>query len=266
MASKDQKFAIVQTDNAGAYSPNYLEKLHSGFEVDGPATMNCEPETAQNQQLSTTSSFFRLPRELRDQIYDYAFGEIGTKFRTRNMYILARRESREMRQGLPNWLRTNKQICYEALAFFGSTHVFTDEPLYEEWTDEPPYEEWTSSADSDLTTPLVFNKDIIRNVGWSHTYFQPGDPFLVLLRQLDVTVSTLHLEWFPYMGYWNTSSIDDQIAEWAAVHLHSREGSLRKVKIDVIVCEHPWDAEGDTFMSSVKVGENHHVVLELSGR
>ena len=105
-------------------------------------------EIAQGWNPTGTFPFARLPRELRDYIYEYAFGPLPTVLKTKGLIIQATHKDRpsdehdgddgdashfEIRWirilpafvwGIPMWVLTNKQICSEALSHFGSSHTF----------------------------------------------------------------------------------------------------------------------------------------------
>ena len=107
---------------------------------------------AQACESTRTSPFLLLPRELRDRIYDYAFGSEITIFTPPDLILEARPKGRKSEKSgpdkdiaihypktrpaytrdLPLWLLTNKQICSEALSYFGSVRTFTRADLWKQ--------------------------------------------------------------------------------------------------------------------------------------
>lgn len=79
-----------------------------------------------------TSHLLLLPLELRETIYQYAWGPNQIEFRISNQpycCIAARHRAthihnKALHRGLPTWLRVCKQVCHEALAVLSRTHVF----------------------------------------------------------------------------------------------------------------------------------------------
>ncbi|KAF2636053.1 hypothetical protein P280DRAFT_484185 [Massarina eburnea CBS 473.64] len=68
-------------------------------------------------ELESSSIFFRLPRELRDEVYSFAFGTDSIGSWHGNLRILVPQTGRPYNrlEGLPNWMRTNKPFLKESL-------------------------------------------------------------------------------------------------------------------------------------------------------
>ena len=219
---------------------------------------------AQACEPTRTSPFLLLPRELRDRIYDYAFGSEITIFTPPDLILEARPKGRKSEKsgpdkdiaihypktrpaytrGLPLWLLTNKQICSEALSYFGSVQTFTRADLCR----IPRYPKrlvlkWEYSG---CQTPLVFNSDVIRNVTiraeknfdlWNQS------AFLEFVDRLDTKELELRLEceratrYYPHLQFlWRNS-----LYAWIIRDLDTEkwDGRFRKVIISI-----PTDCDG----------------------
>lgn len=73
------------------------------------------------------SPLLQLPRELRDKIYDYLFGNPARQFFHRDIAISAITDTSHYSWpilGLPHWLLTCRQISTEAMDLFARTRTF----------------------------------------------------------------------------------------------------------------------------------------------
>jgi hypothetical protein len=123
-----------------------------------------------------------LPRELRDYIYDYAFGSEAIIFTPPGLTLEAWPKGRKSKnggpvediaihypntlpaytRGLPLWLLTNKQICSEALSYFGIMRTFASVDFSQ--IARYPTDVFPLLPDFNCPSPLVFNDDVIRDV------------------------------------------------------------------------------------------------------
>ncbi|KAI4960024.1 hypothetical protein J4E86_001643 [Alternaria arbusti] len=89
--------------------------------------------TTQNEQ---SPLFTRLPRELRDMIWEHAFGSDETTFHYRNLAIDAKNRKYpsscldDHYMGLPEWLLSCKTILGEALELFYRTQTYVPTTEY----------------------------------------------------------------------------------------------------------------------------------------
>ncbi|KAB2109865.1 hypothetical protein AG0111_0g1753 [Alternaria gaisen] len=130
------------------YLPTYLYMRKKASRTSRKARQTAHD--AQACEPTRTSPFFLLPKELRDYIYDYAFGSEIIVFTPSGLILEAcpkGRKSENSRpseditirypdtlpaytRGLPLWLLTNKQICSEALSYFGTVRTFGEPESY----------------------------------------------------------------------------------------------------------------------------------------
>jgi hypothetical protein len=138
--------------------------------------------SAQACEPTRTFPFLLLPRELRDHIYDYAFGSEVIIFTPPGLTLEAWPKGRKSEnggpvediaihypntppaytRGLPLWLLTNKQICSEALSYFGSVRTFASVDFSQ--IARYPTDVFPLVTHFNCQSPLVFNDDVIRNV------------------------------------------------------------------------------------------------------
>ncbi|KAF2256587.1 hypothetical protein BU26DRAFT_25143 [Trematosphaeria pertusa] len=77
------------------------------------------------EEHNTTSPFYLLPRELRDEIYEHAWGNVGIVFQYRGIWsVAAPKNGEDFAIGLPKWIRTSKLILDEAMQAFSRTRIF----------------------------------------------------------------------------------------------------------------------------------------------
>ncbi|KAI4620175.1 hypothetical protein J4E80_004701 [Alternaria sp. BMP 0032] len=139
-------------------------------------------------------------------------------------------------EGLPNWLRSNKQLCSEALLCFGATRTFVIIDYYD-------YTNYTKAHSNPpdmagLTNSLVMNRNVIRHIAIRREVDQlmDDDPkFLVLLQGLQVENLTMDLEWSHRLDYESDDedSLEDCIEEWDTLDVGYWEGRLQKLKITI---------------------------------
>ncbi|KAI4950097.1 hypothetical protein J4E91_004753 [Alternaria rosae] len=213
-------------------------------------------EIAQGWKSTGTFPFGRLPRELRDCIYDLSFGRLPTIFKTKGLIVQATHKVRQSEEdngdddhfniryddilpafswGIPKWVLTNKQIYSEALSYFGSSRTFNAIDInrvceFQSECDIIP------SPDDPFTTPLVFNNEVLRNITITREYDQYmgiEDEFMAILNRAHVIDASVELEWqvsrFRDSKDWE-EHLDAWIAEW---HIKQWDGNLRRVKITI---------------------------------
>jgi hypothetical protein len=230
-------------------------------------------EIARGWEPTGTFPFVRLPKELRDCIYDYAFGALPTIFKAGGLLTQATRKVRNSNakngddkvlshdarlnyhkqipafaQGLPRWLLVSKQICSEALSYFGQLHTFC--AINERHLRKLQKYLNLVPGSPCLITPLVFNSDVLRNITITREMYeslQIEQDFLALLVRLDVKVLSLELEcciirtdikddWKEHLNdcvaEWEDweEHLNDWVAEWNA---EKWVGNLRSVTITI---------------------------------
>ena len=190
-----------------------------------------------------TNPFFRLPRELRDKIYQL-LDSTPTTFRYGDLVLLATvgfPSSIEVsRSGLPLWIMSNRQMCREAVEVFGRTRTFMAIRIVRPgWAHSPPTH-WQHSTL--MRNPLVINQRVIQNIAVVRGYsvksglgdWRPSARFLNLLKHMKTNDVCLETRWFR----WSFKSYWDNGDSWG---LEGREwiGRFRKVKICVQYAEAP---------------------------
>ncbi|KAL6712183.1 hypothetical protein ACN47E_000060 [Coniothyrium glycines] len=139
-----------------------------------------------------------LPRELRDQIYDYAFGPEHLVFHRHDSGLhicLERPEYFGIKSHLPAWIRTNKQICSEAVDVLSRTRIFSIHTI-------------RSEAHDSKKSPLIFNPTMLRNVriqiSSAGARFGRGlNKLLWTISENSSRASTVEITWWAYrdVGY-----------------------------------------------------------------
>ncbi|KAH6865624.1 hypothetical protein BKA58DRAFT_461503, partial [Alternaria rosae] len=190
-------------------------------------------EIAQGWKSTGTFPFGRLPRELRDCIYDLAFGRLPTIFKTKGLIVQATHKVRHW--GIPKWVLTNKQICSEALSYFGSSRTFNAIDInrvceFQSECDIIP------SPDDPFTTPLVFNSEVLRNITIAREYDQYmgiEDKFMAILNRAHVKDASVELEW-QVSRFRDSKDWEEHLGAWIAEwHIKQWDGNLRRVKITI---------------------------------
>jgi hypothetical protein len=129
-------------------------------------------ETSDHDYLRFTSDwqyespFFELPRELRDHIYELAFGSDSFLIRyaaldfriTPTLYhlkdVLPLSYTPSSPRGMPVWIRSCKHICVEALELLGRLRAF--EPIV--------FDHVVEAANAHQQSPILFQPNIVRNI------------------------------------------------------------------------------------------------------
>ncbi|CAN9084988.1 unnamed protein product [Alternaria alternata] len=197
-----------------AFLPTYRYTKKKGSRIAREAR-----QTANNAQAcepTRTFPFLLLPRELRDYIYDYAFGSEITVLTPSALILEAWPKGRKSEngspdkdiathypytlpaytKGLPLWLLTNKQICSEALSYFGTVRTFASGGFSQ--IARYPKNFFPLTRKPNCRTPLVLNDDVIRNVTIRtkiDDYLWRDSFFLRFLDRLDTKELELRLEW-----------------------------------------------------------------------
>ncbi|KAH7084895.1 hypothetical protein BKA63DRAFT_484911 [Paraphoma chrysanthemicola] len=195
--------------------------------------------TAASQKVATAvpqpqSSFFSLAREIRDDIYEYAFGReiISFNYHSLNIGASTKNSSDAIAYpGLPRWLLTCRAICSEALETFFRTRYFS-----------PRYRREKRS-----TTPnsLLLHKDSIRNIKvecpyspylLEADYIDPTHeaPFRMFLQATQPYLApelVLFIVWARYGQDWSVARELAMFENWPK----RLRGMFRRVEIDVLV-------------------------------
>jgi hypothetical protein len=181
------------------------------------------------------SGFFRLARELRDDIYSHAFGEEALTFHYHGLNIsaLARdAQDADTRHGLPQWLLTCHMICSEAMDTFLRNRYFSPRYRYPKRSSVP--------------NSLLLHDGSIRNIKlecpysaqWrnedsrcSPVHEAPFRMFLQIIRPFLVPDSSLVVEWATYGQDWSVPRELATYDNWPK----QMQGRFRRVEIDVLV-------------------------------
>ena len=242
-------------------------------------------EIAQGWNPTGTFPFARLPRELRDCIYDYAFGPLLTVFVLRGLPIQATRKVRSLEEddgdididiryhdtipaftrGLAKWVLTNKQICSEALSYFGASRTFNAVDVHRLRQLRKERDVLSGLTDYPYSTPLVFNNEVLRDITITREYCQRTvieERFMAVLNRTHVQDVSVELKWqvsrFRDSKDWE-AHLDAWIAEW---HNKQWDGNLRKVKITIPT---NWHSENPVF-DTVRFEEVEALARRLVGR
>jgi hypothetical protein len=109
------------------------------------------------------SSFLhQLPREIRDLVYEWAFGNEQRDFHLNDLLVIASPTSPvdgSSIRGLNIWLLTCKSVCVEAIATFSRTRFSTPR--------------LRGQSKSSLRNPLVFHEKSVRNIALCYPYSDP---------------------------------------------------------------------------------------------
>jgi hypothetical protein len=146
-------------------------------------------------------AFLRLPRELRDQIYEEAFSVIATRLVHRGLeYFISDCWSWNIQSsiGLPQWVQCCRQMTKEAMEFLARTCSFSA------MSNIPPRRRTVSN-------PLVFRPGHVRSivvepdvlVRWKgntplRAYTSCHDTtakFLISLNRVEIQDGQLHIRW-----------------------------------------------------------------------
>jgi hypothetical protein len=154
--------------------PNILSLSIRGQAAPSEDSDSKTPTTPAN--LANETTFFGLPRELRDQIYECVFGtntiallHDGMRVIATNSLPLVPATVQEAKNGLPRWLLSNRQMCDEALETLGRTRIFTvvgyNTPKLN--PDELPEFELAQMLylrGEPTCNPIIFKPNVIRNI------------------------------------------------------------------------------------------------------
>jgi hypothetical protein len=164
---------------------------------------------------SAASPLLRLPQEIRNRIYDYALGSKAIKIKHEHLLVKdARRKTYDhgileviispglpdlndksaQIIGLPSCLKSNEQICSEALELLGATRTFTASK-YKNLGIVSPQLHW--SLPFDCPNTLVFNSSVIQNIPISKglSVIRPQRQFLMVPKEMKAKDLYLHIVW-----------------------------------------------------------------------
>ena len=192
-------------------------------------------------QPQSQSPLLTLPRELRDQIYESAFGHDYRMLKLGDLPTLATDSfpigTPPLIHGLPSWLLGCKRILSEALWVFRKTRrVSAIRPAASFFKGEyeiPPGVSWN---------PLVFNQDVALNVVVSKedhstiTGREVDQQFLLALKRLNARNMCLETVWnmdvFPE-GY--SSNANSHSRFWTT----DWNGRFQRANITIVVYDEP---------------------------
>ncbi|KAF1849766.1 uncharacterized protein K460DRAFT_399878 [Cucurbitaria berberidis CBS 394.84] len=181
------------------------------------------------------SLFFCLPRELRDQIYEYALDTAPKTFKYDGLTLLATagfpNTAEVDTNGLSPWIRTNKQMCAEAIEVFGRLRTFM---AIEYEGRNLRFDHWPRRQRA-ILNPLVINQIVIKNITVARGFSQlPGGSratgvLLRLLRSWQSNDLCLETKWMrqPLDPGWKNNGESDVFEEWNSFW----NGRFRSVKI-----------------------------------
>jgi hypothetical protein len=204
---------------------------------------------------SAASPLPRLPQEIRKHIYDYALGSKAIKIKHEHLLVKdARRKTYDHGileviistglpdlndkstkiVGLPSWLKSNKQICSEALELLGATWTFTASK-YKNLSTVSPELHWPLPFDCPNT--LVFNSSVIQNISISKrlSIIRPERQFLMVLKEMKAKDLYLYMVWDLSLDLarW-IRKVDLWVSEWSTGDTKGDapywNGKLRRVK------------------------------------
>ena len=136
------------------------------------------------------SPLFCLPREIRDQVYEHAFGDEPTRLFYDPLMVLiinifpseeVAYPEEDVAKGLPTWILGSKQLCSEALCVLGKSRYFS--PI-----DDLQFQHSIHNDHSrGILNPLAINLKVINHVGFLEIYScevkEMHEYFLQLLRK-----------------------------------------------------------------------------------
>jgi hypothetical protein len=224
------------------------------------------------------NTLFRLPREIRDIIYEYALYTTHDVFYPEGHIMsidLPRNKAGKSisRRGLVPWLRTNKQICSEALHIYGSTRTFSamywSDPAKDSFLRDIPLEKQPPSS------PLVFNANVIRKIAITKFISMPREDekkFLTFLHCRGVKDLDVEIIWFRNSGaIWSDLTYEEQAADWDVPQAGCWDSKLKRIKTNYPTSgEKPEESEqamaifaGTERLARRLVGQGAEVVSEL---
>jgi hypothetical protein len=150
--------------------------------------------------------------------------------------------STNSRCGLAPWLRTNKQICSEALNVYGSTRTVS--AMY--WTDPAAVDDTTDSFRNGVSSLLVFNANVICKITITKIISHPREDdkkFLAFLHHCGVRDLDVETIWFLEPARWSDLTYEDQADDWDTPEVGCWDGKVKRVKITYLTCgEKPEDS------------------------
>ena len=196
-----------------------------------------------SQQSQSPFHFFQLPREVRDNIYEFAFGNDEHQFNYRGLKIAATTTNPNTHstclQGLPEWILASRSTCTEAIETFHRTRAFSPRTREFGKTDAVP-------------NALVLHSNAIRNIELCYVscaYVRLGDArhdvpprmFLAYLQPFLASDLNLKLDWSESRchfcgnrGEYNSVSEHVQNYEnWGRTWV----GCFKQVVIDLTTCQ-----------------------------
>ena len=151
----------------------------SSLSIKGRAALSAASEskllaTPANSEKQAT--FFGLPRELRDQIYECVFGTNTIALLHDGMRVIATdnlplvpAEVQNATNGLHHWLLSNKQMRDEALETLGRTRIFTvvgynTPELNPDELSDFEFAQLLFLRGEPTCNPVIFSTNVIRNI------------------------------------------------------------------------------------------------------
>jgi hypothetical protein len=187
------------------------------------------------------NTLFRLPRELRDKIYEYALDTTSDVFYPEGHIMsieLPRNkvDKHPLRRGLVAWLRTNKHICSETLHYYRSTRIFS--AMY--WSDPARDNGFRDVSLRDIPpenrpppSPLMFNANVIRKIVITKFISMPREDdkkFLTFVHCREVKDLDVEVIWFG--AIWSDLAYEEQAADWDVPQAGRWDGKLKRIKIN----------------------------------
>ena len=193
------------------------------------------------------SLFFRLPREIRDEIYERALGTTSTTLKHGDLTVVvtptaptALTTSRNLATtdtiGLPAWFLISKQVCSEALGVFGNTRFFVAKEYFKR---DERFSHWPRPRT--FLNPLVFNANVVLKIACSTpfpfeaTVHRANREFRNALTRLKVEDLCLQTTWIRAneRSVWallGSSGITD-LEEWSSFW----SGKFKEVELRLMV-------------------------------
>ncbi|KAH3948783.1 hypothetical protein HBI56_122460 [Parastagonospora nodorum] len=218
-------------------------------------------------KLQEACAFFRLPRELRDQIYEETFSVIAIRLVHRGVdYFISGRRSWKIQSsiGLPQWVQCCRQMTKEAIESLARTCSFSAMGIFQ-------------SKHQTVSNPLVFRPGHVRSIAvepdvsvrWKgNTALRAYSPchdttakFLISLTHVEIQEGQLHIRWHRWFHASHQSEdnllapewLDNEPGVWTKDWTEFWTGRFRKVSIDVVVHTNP--DVGDASTKFVRLAE-----------
>jgi hypothetical protein len=226
------------------------------------------------------SALLSLPREIRNNIYIKLLTGVDLTFRMDKIIVVATQDSdglfghsKRGTRGLPLWMLSCQQICYELLDITARTHTF--QPCGRPKNAEGELEGVPNSlifADGGVRNILMI-PDFDSGLNLGRNSGVVGDqavPFLKLMDSLFLKDAVLEVAWsHNYRGqHWSVNEPAKFTAEWGEVWY----GRFRKVKITIAVVQDPekggtplWIMDEAEYCAAILVGAGSSVSWESLG-